>query len=224
MPHHVMRVAASPFALALVPALVAVAGLPACAAAATITPNSATTCYGSLAHDPTGKASGEPNLLDYKFFCNENIVAYTVLVTRGRGWSSTIDDYNSSPLVVDSDGTTSATEAPGCAGTTPGLGINCNIGTGAQIDAFNTVEGSIDPIGTYCPYYPTGAKKDSRPVPEAQVELIVSDYTGAEDGPFPLAVKQACSVPTGPWAKVKTAKHKSAKTTGKGLTKKPKHD
>ena len=224
MPHHVTRVAASRLALALVPALVAAVGLPARAAAATITPNSGTTCYGSVSHDSTGKASSEPNLLDYKFLCNNNIVAYTIVVTRGAGLSSTIDDYNPSALVEDQDGTTSSTEALGCSGTTPGLGINCNIGTGAQISAFNTVEGSIDPIDPYCSYYPAGAKKGSRPVPRAQVELIVSDYTGAEDGPFPLALGQACPALTAPWVKHAKAKRAVAKTAAKGTARKAKHD
>jgi hypothetical protein len=223
MLHRARRVAVSRLALTLVPALVAAVGLPARAAAATVTPTSDTTCYGSLSHDPTGKASGEPNLLDYKFLCNTNIVAYTILVNRGPGRPSTVDDYNPSPLVVTSQGTTSSTEAPGCSGTTPGPGINCNIGSGSQIDYFNTVEGSIDPIGSYCAYYPTGAKKGSLPVPQAQVELIVSNSTGAEDGPFPLGLKQACPTPKAPWTKhKKRAKHKSAKTTHKAVTRKKK--
>jgi hypothetical protein len=213
MPDHVRRVALSRLALTLIPALVVAAGLPARAAAATkVTPESATTCYGSVSHDSTGKASGEPNLLDYKFLCDTNVVAYTIVVNRGAGRPSTIDDYNPGPLVVDQGGTTSSTEAPGCSGTTPGNGINCNIGTGYQISAFSTVEGSIDPTGPYCAYYPAGAKKGSRPVPQAQVELVVSDYTGAEDGPFPLALKQACPALKPPWAKhKKKAKHKSVR-------------
>jgi hypothetical protein len=204
----------------LLPAFVAVAGLPAEASAATkptpITPSSATTCYGSLSHDPTGKSQGEPNLLDYKFLCDTNIVAYSVVVTRRSGLSSTIDDYNPDPTVYEPGGTPSSNQAPGCSGTTPGLGINCNIGSGYQIAAFNTTDGSIDPTGAYCPYYPAGAKKGSRPVPEAQVELIVSDNTGAEDGPFPLALKGSCATPKAPWAKhKKKAKHERRQATRK---------
>jgi hypothetical protein len=214
MPHHLRRVALNRFALTLVPALVAVAAaaaLPAQAAAATITPSSETTCYGSLSHDPTGKASGEPNLLDYNFLCNTNIVAYSVVVTRGAGQAATLDDFNPTPT-VEQDGTPSATEAPGCSATLPGDGINCNIGSGYQIAAFNSVDGSIDPTATYCSYYPKGAKKGSRPVPQDQVELIVSDYTGAEDGPFPLALK-GCTTPKPPWLKHKKKAKKSSAAT-----------
>lgn len=210
MLHQLRRVAVRWLGPALVPALVAAAGLPARAVAAPVTPSSDTTCWGSLSHDPTGKASGEPNLLDYRFLCNTNIVAYSIVVTRGAGQPSTIDDFNPTPLVLQ-DGTPSSTQSFGCSGTIPGDGINCNIGTGAQISEWNTVEGSFDPTPTYCAYYPASAKKGSRPVPQDQVELIVSNDTGAEDGPFPLRLGRACPAPKAPWAKHKrNAKDKSA--------------
>lgn len=209
MLHQLRRVTVRWLGLALVPALVAATGLPARAVAAPVTPSSDTTCWGSLSHDSTGKSSGEPNLLDYQFDCNTNIVAYSIVVTRGADQPSTIDDFNPTPLVLQ-DGTPSSTQSFGCSATIPGDGINCNIGTGAETSEWNTVQGSFDPTAAYCAYYPPGARKGSRPVARDQVELIVSNNTGAEDGPFPLALARACPAPKAPWAKDKqNAKHKS---------------
>jgi hypothetical protein len=207
MPHHMSRAALGRLALTLLPALAAI-GLPAVAGAATITPTSGTTCYGSLKHDPTGASSAEPNLLDYKFLCDTNIVAYTIVINRGAGRPQTIDDFDPNPLVYQQDGTPSPTQAPGCSGTIPGNGVNCNIGTGYQISAFNTVSGSFDPVDAYCEHYPINAKPGTRPVPQAQVELIATNFTGGEDGPFPLALKPACPV-LKPLKKTKKHKHKS---------------
>lgn len=182
---------------------VATCGVAASAHAATtpVTPTSLTFCGGKVSADPGARAAGEPNLLDYRFSCDGGITAYTIFVDQQGDAASggTIDDYNPAPSVLEADGATpSPTESVTCEGTTPSSGINCNLGTqGAQLsDGFFAV-GSVDPIQAYCKHLPTLAngklaKPGTPAVPRALVELVVTDYTGAEDGPFSLGPAKAC--------------------------------
>jgi hypothetical protein len=206
--------------------------LPAVASAAAVTPTSLTDCGGKLSADPGAKAADEPNLIDYKFQCDGGITAYTIIVTQKGDNGGAIDDFNPAPNVLESDGLTpSPTEAITCEGTTPSDGINCNTGTqGVQMsDGFFAV-GSVDPIQAYCKHLPTDAngklaKPGSAAIPQALVQLVVTDYTGAQDGPFVLGPAKACpkvanSVPfpkvvTKPKGKTKTKTKGKAKTTGK---------
>ncbi len=181
------------------PALLALCGifsvcaLPAVANAAAVTPESLTTCSGSIAPDASGTAIGEPYLLDYTFQCSTDISAYTVIVNRQAGDDGNLDDYNSSPAVLDSDGVTpNATESITCEGSTPSDGVNCNAGAGAVLSAGNFAEGSVDLVEPYCKYLPSGAAPGTPAVPRANVQLIVTDYTGAQDGPFDLDRATAC--------------------------------
>jgi hypothetical protein len=200
--------------------------LPALSGAATVTPTSLTDCGGTVSHDGGGAATDEPNLLDYKFSCDGGITAYTVIVQQQGDAASggTIDDYNSAPSVFESDGVTpSPTESITCEGTTPSDGINCNTGAkGAQLSDGYFAEGSIDPVGAYCKHLPLDAKGKTitKPgtlaIPKASVQLVVTDYTGAQDGPFTLGSTKACPrvpnvVPT-PRPKTKT-KTKTKKST-----------
>ena len=203
------------------------AALVACVLAATasaaVTPTSLTDCGGKVSADAGGAAADEPNLLDYRFSCDGGITAYTILIQQQGDPGGSIDDYDPAPSVFETDGLTpSPTESVTCEGTTPSNGINCNTGTqGAQLtDGFIT-EGSVDPIQAYCKHLPTNASgKTAKPgtpaVPQAVVQLIVTDYTGAEDGPFNLGPAKACAkvpnvVPTPkPKAKPKPHKKKTA--------------
>jgi hypothetical protein len=180
---------------ALLAAVVLVATLAAPGAAAT-TPQSNTTCWGSLTHDPSGKASGEPNLLDYSFDCNQDITAYTILVNRQAGRSSVIDDYNPDPVVNQADGTPSPTQSFTCAGTTPGAGFNCNQpAAGGVMSAWNSAAGSFDPIDPYCGGVPAGSKAGAATEPRAFAQLVVTNATGGQDGPFTLGIKPGCAKP-----------------------------
>jgi hypothetical protein len=199
--------------------------LPALSGAATVTPTSLTDCGGSVSPD-TGGAADEPNLLDYKFSCDGGITAYTVIVAQ-QGDSAiggTIDDYNPSPSVFQTDGVTpSPTESITCEGTTPSGGINCNMGTqGTQLSNGYFAQGSVDPVGAYCKHLPLDAngktitKPGTLAIPKATVQLVVTDYTGAQDGPFTLgSTKKCASVPNVvPKTKTKTkTKTKSNKST-----------
>lgn len=213
---------------AMVGGLVAVAAFvaPAMASAAAVTPTSLTDCGGKVSADPGAKAAGEPNLLDYTFSCDSGITAYSIIVDQqGDGAAGgTLDDYNPSPSVFETDGVTpNPTESITCEGTTPSDGINCNTGTeGVQLTDGYFVDGSVDPIQAYCKHLPTTAsgklaKPGTAAVPQAQVQLIVTDYTGAEDGPFDLGPAKACAkVPNAvPTPKPKPKKKGKATTTRK---------
>ncbi len=118
--------------------------------------------------------------------------------------------------MYDSDGVTSnATESVTCEGTTPSSGINCNLGAGGVLSAWNFAEGSVDPTEPYCKYLPKGAKPGTPAVPQAIVQLIVTDNTGAQDGPFDLGLAKRCpKVPNFVPAK-KSGKQSGGKSKGK---------
>jgi hypothetical protein len=206
--------------------------LPAAAGAAAtpVTPTSLTDCSGTVSPDSGGAAADEPNLLDYKFNCDGGITAYTVIAQQQGDSASggTIDDYNSAPSVFEADGVTpSATESVTCEGTTPSDGINCNLGTfGKQLTNGYFAEGSVDLIGAYCKHLPTDAngKSITKPgtlaIPKATVQLVVTDYTGAQDGPFTLGSTNKC--PTVPNVVPKPKPKPKKKTKTKSTTPKNK--
>ena len=197
--------------------------LPGVAGAATVTPTSLTDCVGNVSANSSGGAD-EPNLLSYRFECFGSISAYTIIIQQQGDRGGSIDDYDPAPSVFETDGLTpSPTESITCEGTTPSDGINCNLGAqGAQLTNGFFAQGSVDPLQAYCKHLPTDANgKTAKPgtpaVPQAKVQLVVTDYTGAEDGPFNLGPAKACpKVPNVvPTPKVKTkpkhkAKHKSS--------------
>jgi hypothetical protein len=210
--------------------LIAACMLPAASSAA-ITPASLTFCKGKVTPDAAGASSDEPNLLDYRFSCDGGITAYTVLVSQqgDAATGGTIDNYDPSPSVFETDGVTpSPKEAITCEGTTPSNGINCNLGTfGAQLSDGFFAQGSIDLVQPYCKHLPTTAsgalaKPGTPAVPQALVQLVVTDYTGAEDGPFTLWRSTPCAkvpnaVPT-PKPKAKPKKKKTSSGTSKSTT------
>jgi hypothetical protein len=217
----------------------AAGALPVMAGAATpITPTSLTDCGGNVSPDSGGVAADEPNLLDYKFNCDGGITAYTVIVQQQGDSASggTIDDYNSAPSVFETDGLTpSPTESITCEGTTPSSGVNCNLGAaGKQLTDGYFAEGSIDLLQAYCRHLPTdaNAKPITKPgtlaIPKAVVQLVVTDYTGAEDGPFTLGATNKCPtvpnvVPIPKPKPTKKTKPTSKKTKGKSTTKARRH-
>jgi hypothetical protein len=194
------------------------------AGAATVTPSSNTSCAGHLTRDSSGASSGEPNLLDYTFQCDTPITAYTLVITRKAGDSNNIDDFSPTASVLEPDGVTpSSSVAFNCGGTIPGNGINCNAGAGGVTVANDFVTGSFDPIDQYCKNLPKNAKPGTLAEAQADVELVVSDNTGAEDGPFTLGLKPGCKAvpnvaPTPkpkPKPKKKSKKHASRHKAGR---------
>lgn len=165
---------------------------PVAATAAPPTPTSLTVCGGKLAADPTGAAALQPDRLTYRFSCDTDISAYTLIFNRGTSGGN-LDDFNPSPSVVGPDGATpSATQSITCEGTTPSNAINCNFGAGGVMSTGNNAIGTFDPTAPYCKSLPAHAKPGTKAIPQGLVQLIVTDNTGAQDGPFVLRLNKAC--------------------------------
>lgn len=160
------------------------------AGAAVPTPESSTLCGGSLKRaKPT---LDDPNLVTYKFNCSGGITAYTLIVLRKPNDSGTVDDFASSVSVFDPTGNPLSTASFSCTGEIPGNGINCNAGAGGSMASPDWAEGTFDATEPYCPNIPAGSPAGTKPDPGAVVELVVSDSTGAEDGPFRLRLAGKC--------------------------------
>jgi hypothetical protein len=185
-------------------------------------PTSSATCYGGVTPAPT---ADDPNLLDYKFNCDQRITAYTVIVNRGVDNSPTIDDFEPAPSAYLQDGTTpDTTVAWTCEGYLPSLASNCNTGKlGAYMGAWSWAVGSVDLIDPYCKNLPAGAKPGTPAEPQASVALVVTDVSGGQDGPFRLYYSQKCAAvpdrvpaPVKPKAKPRHASKKHSTTNAKG--------
>ncbi len=167
-------------------------------AAAQATPTQIVTCRGGLTKaKPT---SEDPFLTNYAFHCSGDIQSYSLVVTRTPTDDGTLDDFNTAPTidtdVSDGPGPVSQTETADCTATvTPGDGISCfaqgpTSTTPAVISAYDWAEGNFDLTAPYCPYRAT--KKAKTVTPGANVELVVTDSTGAEWGPFQLTLPKSC--------------------------------
>lgn len=203
----------APVAAAIAAAMLA-GGVGAAGAATPVTPESLTNCGGTLTPDATGASQGEPNLLDYAFNCDTPITGYTITVDRLPSDLGNVDNYSANASVVLSTGIPSPTESITCEGTTPSNGVNCNLGAGGLMDSYASAQGSFDLVQPYCAYLPAKAKPGTPAVPQAIVSVVVTDNSGAEDGPFYLSLASKCAkvpsvVPT-PTPKTK----KKAKKTG----------
>ena len=109
--------------------------------------------------------------------------------------------------MFDPTGNPLSTESFSCSGTIPGNGVNCNAGAGGYMAAPNWAEGTFDITDPYCPNIPKGSPAGTKPEPGAVVELVVSDTTGAEDGPFRLRLAGKCpAVHVKPKSKSKTGR------------------
>jgi hypothetical protein len=162
------------------------------AAAPTPVPGSTTNCGGSLTRATA--TIDDPNQLAYKFNCNYSISSYTLSVSRGLNTYTTVDDFSSGATVTDTSGNPlSDGEAFNCTGTIPGGGVNCG-DAGVTAAAQNFVQGTFDTTAPYCPSIPAGSPAGTQPTPGAVVQLVVTDTTGAEDGPFRLVLADKCRV------------------------------
>jgi hypothetical protein len=181
-------------------------------------PESTANCYGKLTPTPT---ADEPNLIDYRFHCDSRISAYTVIVNRGFNGQDTIDDFSVNADVFEPDGTTpDPAKSWSCEGTVPSISTNCNLGTqGQAVGAWSWADGTVDTTEPFCKHLPAGAKPGTPAEPRAFVQLVVTDASGAQDGPFRLPYTESCpAVPDrAPFpAKPKHKRKKHAKTTAKG--------
>jgi hypothetical protein len=190
------------------------------ASAMAAAPESSAHCGGSLT---LGKATvDDPNLIDYKFNCDYGISAYTLTISRGLSGDAPVDDFSASAGVFDDSGNAVGTEGFSCSGSIPGYGVNCNDGGGSSLTAPFVVEGTFDPVDPYCANVPQGSPAGARPEPTALVELVVTDTTGAQDGPFRLGLTSACPAVHVVAPKPKATGKKTKKTKGSKKTQKAK--
>jgi hypothetical protein len=181
------------------------------ASAAAPTPESATSCGGRLTR--ATPSTNDPNLINYTFNCDWGVSSYTLIVNRGLNDDTTLDDFSSSAGVFDASGNPDSTESFSCSGTIPGNGVNCNAGAGGLLPAPEFAQGSFNTSDPYCANIPVGSPAGTRPEPTALVELVVTDTTGAQDGPFRLRLHGSCPAVHVVKVKVKpkTKKHQSGK-------------
>jgi hypothetical protein len=176
-----------------------------------------------------------------------NIISYSVDATRQTIDGIAFDQGNvlgnGSPTVYAS-GVALTNETVTCNTDAPSDGFDCTAGavvstTGGStpsytnpctnitaattytslgcIPAGDSVQGQIQLSAPYCAYIPKGVKAGTPKVPRAIVDLVVTDDSGAQDGPFELTPAFKCAkVPNVAPAPKKTVKKKAAsKKTGK---------
>jgi hypothetical protein len=183
-------------------------------ASAAVVPQAATACRGLLTKAPT---TNEPNNLSYKFSCSNPITAYTLIANRAASDFEVIDDFSVTADVLDASGAIAPTESWGCEGGLPGNGVNCNNNAATAMAAGHFAVGTFDTSDPYCPSIPTGSPPGTNPLPQAIVQLVVTDVTGAQNGPFRMRLDRSCPVvkPIPKKTKAKT-KPKHGKGSHKG--------
>jgi len=177
-----------------------------------------------------------------------NIISFSLDATRQTVDGIDFDQANvvgnGSPTVY-ADGVALTNETVTCNTDAPSDGFDCNGGsvvstTGGStpsytnpctnitaattytslgcIPAGDTVEGQIQLSAPYCAFIPKGAKAGTPKVPRAIVDLVVTDDSGAQDGPFELTPAFKCAkvpnvAPVSKPVKKKTKRAKSKKLT-----------
>ncbi|HEY8764956.1 MAG TPA: hypothetical protein VIM18_12240 [Solirubrobacteraceae bacterium] len=130
--------------------------------------------------------------MNYRFHCDGRISAYTIVANRRPRNFDVIDAFSTTADVLDAQGNIVSNQSFGCEGTTPGNGINCNAGAGGYMGAWNNDQGSFDLTDPYCKTLAPDAKPGTLATPQATVQLIGTDTTGAQDGPFRLTPSSSC--------------------------------
>jgi hypothetical protein len=182
-----------------------------------------------------------------------NVIAYSIDATRQNIDGLDFDQANvlgnGSPAVY-ANGVALTNETVTCNTDAPSDGFDCNGGsvvstTGGSTPSYtdpctnvtagttytslgcipngDSVQGQIQLAAPYCAYIPKGSKAGTPRVPRAIVDLVVTDDSGAQDGPFELTpsfkcAKVAAVVPTSkkkPVKKKTTKSKKVAKTVKK---------
>lgn len=151
------------------------------------------------ATDPTG----------YSWNYTGNIWSYTITVTRQNDDGNNLTFNAPTATVYSSPGVVDATQYVNCASSIPSDGFNCSApGPGATsssdftngsnppylsyIPAGESVSGGFAMTNQYCPFLPRGAAPGTPAVPQAVVELTVTDTNGVSDGPFELTRSTPC--------------------------------
>jgi hypothetical protein len=201
------------------------AGLAPTAGAA---PQASTSCGGTLKRTPT---VDQPNQVTYSFLCSEDIFAYSLIVNRTFNNRSQLDvvdvfspgaDVYYSPAEYGLTPTIVPDESFACEGAIPGTGFNCATSSktpGAR--ARHSVLGTFSTADPLCGGTPTDAPKNSTVIlPPAFVQLVVTNTSGATNGPFRIGPAKECpKIKPKPTPKPKVCTKKGKKVpcpSGKG--------
>jgi hypothetical protein len=177
----------------------------------------------------------------YTWNFSGNIWSYTIIVTRRKDNGDNVTYATPTPTIFNSAGAVDGTQYVNCSSAIPSDGFSCSApGPGAStasdlangtspayspfIPAGDRVTGGLALAESYCGFLPKGAKPGTPAVPQATVELIVTDTNGVSEGPFELfhAGKACPKVPkVVPGAKTKTKK--TAKSTAKSTAAERRH-
>jgi hypothetical protein len=181
----------------------------------------------------TGVTETDPSGYSWNF--SGNIWSYTIVVTRRKDDGNNVTYEAPTANVLTPSGAVDATQYVNCSSAVPSDGFGCSapgpdgattsdLANGSNppylsyIPAGEAVTGGFAMTEGYCSFLPKGAKAGTPAVPQATVELIVTDTNGVSEGPFELSrtgkcPKVAAVVP----AKKKKAKKATAEKAAKTL-------
>jgi hypothetical protein len=148
-------------------------------------------------------SAGATDPSGYSWNFSGNIWSYTIVITRRKDSGSNVTYEAPTANVLTSSGAVDATQYVNCSSSVPSDGFSCSApGPGASttsdlangtsppylpyIPALDRVTGGFSLAEGYCGFLPKGAKPGTPAVPQATVELIVTDTNGVSEGPFEL--------------------------------------
>jgi hypothetical protein len=151
------------------------------------------------AKDPSG----------YTWDFSGDIWSYTILDTRRRDIGNNVTYDAPTATVLTPTGAVDATQYVNCSSFVPSDGFGCtdpgpratsssDLANGSNppylqyIPAGDTVTGAFALNEGYCSFLPKGARPGTPAVPQATVELIVTDTNGVSEGPFQLTRAGKC--------------------------------
>jgi len=181
-------------------------------------------------------APGATDPSGYSWNFSGNIWSYAIIVTRRRDNGSNLSYDAPTANVLTGSGALDATQYVNCSSAVPSDGFSCSApGPGASsasdlangtkspysayIPAGDTVTGGFALAEGYCGFLPKGAKPGTPAVPQATVELIVTDTNGVSAGPFELfhAGKACPKVPAVVPAPRSKARHAASRAAGRRI-------
>jgi hypothetical protein len=179
----------------------------------------------------TGATETDPSGYSWNF--SGNIWSYTIVVTRRKDNGNNVTYEAPTANVLTASGAVDATQYVNCSSAVPSDGFGCSapgpdgattsdLANGSNppylsyIPAGEAVTGGFAMTEGYCSFLPKGAKAGTPAVPQATVELIVTDTNGVSEGPFELNRTGKCPKV----AAVVPAKKKKAKSAKKAAQKK----
>jgi hypothetical protein len=184
---------------------------------------------------PTISGATDPSGYTWNF--SGNIWSYTIIVTRRNDDGNNVTYGAATANVLKSSGAVDTTQYVNCSSVVPSDGFSCSApGPGASstsdlangtnppylsyIPAGEAVTGGFAMAEGYCSFLPKDKKAGTPAVPQASVELIVTDTNGVSEGPFELHRLGKCpKVPAVvPQKKTKNPAKKKASRTGREET------